>query len=237
MEVYIYFSLSITLSLVVYKQTKVNFFLFFPFLIGALFSGLRNDVGVDYQSYVDNFDYILKGYPSDFELTNKLIIEFINYMGGNVQVYFMFCAILTNFFIYLFIKEHSKSVATSTVLYFFITFFFFASLNGVRQYLAISIFLFSLRYISSKEFYKYIFIVILASLFHISAILFLPLYFILRRKYSTVELCLYGGLAFVVLILALQYLAGLLFHSSYLTQVNQKIILIFYIKIKNFILS
>ncbi|HBY86121.1 MAG TPA: hypothetical protein DEO86_09620 [Colwellia sp.] len=221
MEAYFIFTLSITLSLLAYKQTKIDFFLFIPFLIAAVFAGLRYDVGIDYQSYVDNFNYILKGYPSDFEFINKLIIELIHSVGGDVQVYFMFCAVLTNFFVYHFIKKHSQSVITSSVLYFFITFFFFASLNGVRQYLAIAIFLFSLRYILSKEIYKYAFIIVCASLFHTSAILFLPLYFIIGRKYSTVELCMYGGLAFVFLVIALQYLAGMLFHTSYLTQVNQ----------------
>lgn len=221
MEAYFIFTVAITFSLLVYKQTKIEFFLFFPFLIASLFAGLRYDVGVDYQSYVNNFSYILKGYQSDFEFTNKLIIELIDSVGGDAQVYFMFCAILTNFFMYYFIKKHSQSVVTSSVLYFFITLFFFASLNGVRQHLAISIFLFSIRYILSKEVYKYIFIVVFASLFHTSAIVFLPLYFFVGRKYSLLEFSLYGGLAFILLIIGLEYLAGSLFHASYLIQVNQ----------------
>ena len=62
--------------------------------------------------------------------------------------------------------------------------FYFFSMNGVRQSVAIMIFYYSFKYIEKHNFKKYAILNGIGFLFHSSAILFIPLYFILNKKYK-----------------------------------------------------
>lgn len=55
--------------------------------------------------------------------------------------------------------------------------FFVTSLNLMRLFLAVAICLWSIEYVEQKKFLKFVLIVIIASLFHTSAIVFLVVYF------------------------------------------------------------
>jgi transmembrane protein EpsG len=56
------------------------------------------------------------------------------------------------------------------------------SFNGIRQHLAMAVIFAGSTFIIQKKFYKYALVVILASLFHSSALVMLPVYFIAIRK-------------------------------------------------------
>ena len=56
------------------------------------------------------------------------------------------------------------------------------SFNGIRQYLACAILFAGHRYILKRDFWKYFLIVILASTFHISALVMILLYFVPRES-------------------------------------------------------
>lgn len=64
--------------------------------------------------------------------------------------------------------------------------------NPMRNLIAYAIFAYSVRYIVSREFFKYLFFILIAVFFHNSAIIVLPVYFLYRKKFSTnVLICLY----------------------------------------------
>lgn len=69
----------------------------------------------------------------------------------------------------------------STYIYICGTLYFF-SMNGIRQAIAISLFYYSLKYIDEKNLKKYLMLNVLGVINHESAILFIPLYFILGKK-------------------------------------------------------
>jgi hypothetical protein len=58
--------------------------------------------------------------------------------------------------------------------------------NVLRNSKAIMLFLLSIKYIEKKKFLKYASINIIGILFHISAVLFIPLYFLLNRHYNRI---------------------------------------------------
>ncbi|WP_064791771.1 EpsG family protein [Shewanella woodyi] len=217
---YFLLMLAVLANLFLFKITKNKIFIKLIFTIVTLFSGLRVNVGVDYHSYVNGFYGVIKGYPSDFELGSKVIIMIIDALGYGPQVYFFVMAIITNFFMYLFIVRHSRNLVISVATYIFITLFYFASFNAIRQYAAISIALFSLRYILDRNFLKYFLCVALGALFHLSAIITLPLYFFLARKYNPVHLFFGGFITLLLMYVSLNYLAGYIFNSSYLNFAN-----------------
>lgn len=57
--------------------------------------------------------------------------------------------------------------------------------NRIRQYLAISIFLYSFKFIENKNLKKYLLMIFIGSLFHKIILFCLPLYFILNLKLKT----------------------------------------------------
>ena len=57
-------------------------------------------------------------------------------------------------------------------------------MNGVRQSVAIMMFYYSFRYIKEQNLKKYLILNGIGCLFHSSAILFIPLYFVLNRRFK-----------------------------------------------------
>src|SRR5699024_10248866 len=65
------------------------------------------------------------------------------------------------------------------------------------EYAAVAIFAYSIKYIYCRRLVQYILLVILASAFHITAIVTIPLYFILYRK-PTLRFYTVIALAFLI---------------------------------------
>lgn len=83
--------------------------------------------------------------------------------------------------------------------------------NGIRQYLAISIFLYSFKFIENKNFKKYLLMIFIGSLFHKTILFCLPLYFILNLKLKFLQKAV---LIFISLLLTL-YLNKILIILKY----------------------
>ena len=83
--------------------------------------------------------------------------------------------------------------------FLFLALFLEFSLNVVRQAVAIFIVFYAYKYICDKKLFKYILFIIIASLFHRSAILCLPLYFI--GKFENILNVKIQLLIFIVLLL------------------------------------
>ena len=75
----------------------------------------------------------------------------------------------------------------------FMTFgLFFNSMNFMRQMIAACILLLAMRFIRKKQLLPYLIVVVFASTFHISALLMIPFYFILRLKLTGRLLIVYS---------------------------------------------
>ncbi|MHA7966131.1 EpsG family protein [Paenibacillus sp. CAU 1782] len=98
------------------------------------------------------------------------------------------------------IYKYSKNVAFS--VYIFITSrMFFDIMNISRQYISIAILMLSVSYIKEKKFIKFFLLVLLASLFHISALVFLisyPISNITYKKGNVTLILLIGIVASVM---------------------------------------
>ncbi|WP_288614061.1 EpsG family protein [uncultured Bacteroides sp.] len=151
-------------------------FLVLSFLIVSMFCGLRFFVGNDYGGYYYIFRNCRLGYPTRIEpsffLLNKI---FSNSTYGYIYVLFV-SSVITVWLLY-------KLLIKCNILYLGVFFLFTLNLliminDQVRQGIALSIFLYGFQYVEKKFFFKYSLFVILATTFHYTAILLLPLYFI-----------------------------------------------------------
>lgn len=154
------------------------------FLIIFVPGALRSFVGIDYTTYsYQQIPMVLAGISIKIEPLYKLVIYAGNWLGGGISYQPVF--VITNFLIvgilFLFVRQQSKNVPFS--IYIFMTGGFFAfSLSGMRQSIGVVIALFCLKYIKKNKIIKYILGILVASLFHTSMLIFLPLYFIHRVK-------------------------------------------------------
>jgi hypothetical protein len=111
--------------------------------------------------------YLEKGYM----LLNK-IISVVFY---DPQWLFIITAVFICFSTARFIFKHSPNVLLSAILYLTLDMFFF-NLTGIRQSLAIAILFFAYDFLLSRRFIIFALIVLAASAFHSSAIIFIAVY-------------------------------------------------------------
>lgn len=168
---------------------RPRFLIAFMLAIIFLFTAFRNNIGVDTGSYQEIFQEFQSGQSlGHIETGYKSILYFVSLIGGHFVLVQIICTGFSLFLIYQFIKD-SVSVR-------FIGFGLFALVcsltylsylcSGVRQGLAISVCLFCSRYIINHQFLKFVIGIGVAMLFHTSAIIFLPAYFIKKRKLNLI---------------------------------------------------
>lgn len=185
----------------------------FPLVILALFSGIRNyRVGTDSGAYVRDFvnqlDTSYFKFNNDIEFGYQLLVYGLLHLTHN---YFWLFFISGLFVVYCYLKTIKKySINYTLSVFLFITLgtytFFF---NGLRQGLAMAIFALATPYLLEKKLIPYILICGIASLFHISALVMLPFYFIINTNIKLIYKIL-GSFIFSLLSssLIINYLAS-----------------------------
>ncbi len=135
-----------------------------------------------------------------------------------------------------FVYEHSKMPFLSLILY--ITFNFYSFIfSGLRQGIAYAITFISLRYIKERKFIKFLLLVLFATTFHKTALVFLPAYFIYHvqyRKRLFLPVTVLSGLLFlfraeIILFIVENFYEGydVVYSSSYTWMALGALILVF----------
>lgn len=121
-----------------------------------------------------------------------------------------------------FIYKYSKDPMVSFIMLIPMMYFAF-TLTGLRQTMAISIILLSYDYIIRKHLFKFVFTVIIASLFHQSALLFLPAYFISNKTLNNKKVLvgILGAPIVYVLRPQLVSMVQFLFYETYSIDLDQ----------------
>lgn len=154
--------------------------MFFLFLL----SGIRGDFTTDYVNYNWLYQY---GYPNKttIELLNEreFGFAFINKLtysvNHNTVALMMVISALTILCYYKVFEKHSKDYLVSLVMLIVVD-NYFISFNLMRNILACALFLLCAELIINKKMIQYIISILLISTIHKTAILMLPMYWILR---------------------------------------------------------
>ncbi len=148
-----------------------------------VFSGFRFCVGTDFKGYSDTFDKIISmGRYYEIELGYYWLVQFVHSIGGTAQLVFLIFSFATLYFIYKFIEYFSENVEISWLIFICIGPYFLSTFNGIRQWLVTAIFAYSLRFVKENKLIKYLIINAISCLFHYSAVILLPLYWLLKIK-------------------------------------------------------
>lgn len=155
-----------------------------PLFILIVFASIRSYlVGTDTGSYTADFrnlvdpDYYI--FNSDIEYGYQLLEYFLLEITHN---YFWLFFITSFLIVYSYLKTIKNiSIDYALSVFIFITLGFYTfSFNGLRQGIAIALCFLSLPYFLEQKLYKYFGMVILASFFHISAIIMLAFYLLIN---------------------------------------------------------
>lgn len=157
------------------------------------FFGLRGFVNTDCLSYYPFFEglkTIWDGYSYDYVLSEY------NWEPGFITAVYLFKSIIPDYFAWTFVWTLIALIALDSffsrnVKYYslgFLLFFVFGGygilVNLMRASIAMFIFLYSIRFVETNNYKKYFLVNIIGCLFHISSLLYLLVYFILKRKLS-----------------------------------------------------
>ncbi|WP_391207675.1 EpsG family protein [Psychrobacillus sp. L4] len=172
-----------------YESPK-NTFVYFILLIlsssiPTIIAGLRYNVGVDYGRYVNGYYQVvnegIKEHIFDKEIGHMVLIKMSELIFNDPQGLFLFSALLTMFFLYLILNYHRYKIPFFLILILYYSKFYAVSLNVMRQSISMVIIVYSLKYIIEKNFKRYLFFVLLASMFHTTALIALPFYIVFDK--------------------------------------------------------
>lgn len=187
----IIFMVLILLSMIniyISKEKLKSFYIIFGVFI-TFFTALRDNLGgSDYYVYkeyfnnipnifnIQNYSYFIK-YEIGYEYFNSLIKYFTdNYIG------LFFIISVTTVPVILSLNYKYCRYPFFTLSFYMYKTFFYTNFIAMRQSIALTIFLIALKYIINGNLKKYTICILTASLFHSSAIVLFPLYFVRKIK-------------------------------------------------------
>ncbi len=160
-----------------------------PAVLFSAFSGLRRNLG-DTDMYIYSYERMN---PDTMEAVH---FEFSGGTAYNVLQYYcrlktddptlliFITAVISCVPVIYIIYKYSCPYEVGIYLYVTTSYFSF-SMNGIRQYMAASILLLASKYLFSEkktDFLKYFAFVLIAWLLHESALIMIPIYFVVRRR-------------------------------------------------------
>ncbi len=168
------------------KDRLINF----VSILFIFFFGLRGFIQSDFQNYYPWFEEL----PTLWK--GKLLESFISSYEPGFVLFTVICkSLIPNYFFWVFIcvlldilllkkifKEYSVNVCLSFAIYFAIG-AIIMEYNLMRNIKAILIILLSLKYLRERKLGKYLMCILIAMCFHLMAIIFIPLYFILHKRW------------------------------------------------------
>lgn len=188
-----------------------------PLVSLIIVAGLRYKVGTDYHTYMLLYELAAK-YENIWEIfgfgTAKAstdpgftaLLWLLNQISHDPQIMFATVAAITYIFIVKTLYMFGRPFELSMFLLIGM-FHYYASFNGIRQYMVAGILFWAVKYLINGNWVRYTIIVLICSLFHSSALIMIPVYFIVRRKaWSPVLGCL-----------TLLFLAGSFLYQKFLS--------------------
>lgn len=190
-------------------------FVFLAFLSLFLVCGLRWRVGTDYGNYIDMYNINASKSFVEILLGGEPLFMLITWVssrnGYHPEVMFLICAFIITGLMVLSIRDYSTMFELS--MFLFITdMSYYAQFNGIRQCMAGAVIFWGFRYLIQGNFKKYLVMILIACTIHISALLFISLYFIVRlRPWSKWIMCIAG--VFFISFVFFPQVMEILFHT------------------------
>ncbi|MFB5197813.1 EpsG family protein [Neobacillus sp. KR4-4] len=192
-----YFSSPLAINAPYIKPNKLLIFISIISLV--LVSGLRNNIGDTFfymYSYKIN-DYTLQNinYKGDFGF--NILQALLQKISHDPQLLIFTVALFTNVLIVQVLFKYSRMIELSLFAYIAAG-MYTVSMNGIRQFLAAAIVFAATRFILNGNWKMFMIVVLLGSTIHQTALIFIPIYFVVRREAWTKVTFTLLGLAVLI---------------------------------------
>lgn len=167
------------------KKEKYIYVMFIILFTLIIFREPISDL-IGYFRYYDylNGDITIKQFFSlNFEFMYKLLNVSVGIFSKKHYLFLVVVSIISLIGIMLSIKRYSKDPLIVILLYVTIGTYYMNFLI-LRQAIALSILIYSIKYIEEKKLIKFIIAIILAASFHKTSFVFLPIYFLCNIDYK-----------------------------------------------------
>lgn len=216
-----YFILSMVILFLAYQAEQMNNSVYVKLIVCllTLVAGLRNiDVGRDTITYTKYFDMVCCGYKVDVETGFVVLMKLVSLVSKNPNTFFTLCALITYGCVAWRMWELREDSGFCIAFFSYYTFYFFGSMNVMRQYMSVAILFWATRYIKRMDteqgaYAKFIFFLLIATSIHTSSILgivfiVVQLFFLKYQKaedkYKLAILGIVGCIAFAAFIPAME---------------------------------
>lgn len=169
-------------------------FRFFTFAILFMFMALRYDYGNDYMNYLNNHALMNSGLSAWG--ANDILFRSLNIAIPN---FFVFIALISLFYlivVWYLIKNNLKpnQYWFAFLLLLINPYLFLIHLSALRQTLALCFYVLAVSFATKRKLIPYVTCILLATGMHSSAIILIPLYFLLtekpfKKKYLFITIC------------------------------------------------
>jgi len=198
---FLYYIVVLSTSIIVYfseliktsQIKKASKFIFWSSLIiPVIVAGYRFDVGADYFSYEKMYYNLTATSASIYDnmLNTRyepgwiILNHFVKFIFNNSTYIFVISAFLTWILFLKAIYSFKNKVSMGIAVLVLFTTLYNISFNTVRQTLAISVLILSIKPLLNRNFVKFIVPVLVAGCFHYTAFIFAPSYWIINARYK-----------------------------------------------------
>ena len=163
------------------KKSQARWLLGGLTVVLIVFVGLRFHTGADWNVYIKIFDQSLspKDNPFKTEYGYLLLNKLFKYVFDNYYVLQFAVTMFVLISFYKLYKKHSEYPIVSLSLVAWILFYSIL-MSQVRQSIALAIIIFATQYIFDRKIFHFLAAIFVASFFHISVVVAIPLYFLYR---------------------------------------------------------
>lgn len=187
----IYFSILILLILCEYINILTNHkykYLSSMYLvvIGSilfLLAAFRDGIGYDYENYRRIFSLITIDKVPQGSSNVEWGFYLLNVISYSFTIVIFISALIAIPMKIKLICEYSEDGLLSLIMYFTSVFIMF-DMGVIRQGIAITFMLFSVKYIINRDFKKFLLVILCGSLFHITILVTIPLYFLSYMEFD-----------------------------------------------------
>lgn len=164
-------------------------------------SGFRWKVGTDFGAYISSYGRYKEEWWNFIKTFDEPGIAVLAKVGSFLYdspvILLLLAAFITVTLYIITIKKYCNLFQMGILLFIFIG-SWHGSFNAMRQYLAAAIIFAGHRFIYEKKLWKYLLVVGLATCFHITALVMLPIYFIVNKRLSFKSICVIVGMVLVI---------------------------------------
>ena len=186
------------------KNFTQSFFLAILVLFLSIVAGFRGEsVGIDTRSYFYSIDMI--GLSDGFvqarasEFGHALFIKLVYIFISSPQAVIFLYALITNFLIIKRLWSLRDKFSFSFSVFLYLCFYYILTYNTMRQWVAIAIVFYGMKYLFKAKYFSFSVLVLIASTIHTTALISLsliPIFITYFKRYSNKHKLAWWGILF-----------------------------------------